>query len=49
MKNRESARESRSRKKNYMERLEVKCMALTKELDKYKRRVAHLEEQERLN
>ena len=49
IKNRESARESRSRKKNYMERLEIKCESLTKELDKYKRRVAHLEEQERLN
>ena len=32
-----------------MERLETKCEGLMKQLDKYKRRVAHLEEQERLN
>ena len=48
-KNRESARESRLRKKNYMERQEAKCQALMKQRDRLQRRVRHLEEQERLN
>lgn len=48
-KNRESAKESRKRKKQYMNNLEVRNKVLEKEKAKLMRKINTLEERERIN